>query len=309
VEEGVGVGLRAVVLTLSLMVPGRVAAQEVDAPVPDDVVVTALVPAAPGDLDTSFSGDGTVLTDLSLTAYALVLQPDGKIVVAAGSPAFALVRYLPNGTLDPTFSGDGTVLTDFRASGAARALALQPDGKIVVAGTAAGDFALARYLPNGTLDPTFSSEGTVLTDFGVSFAEGHALAMQPKDGRLVAAGISSPPSGAPKLALVRYHAIDCGGVVVTRVGTVGNDALTGTPGRDVIQGLGGNNLISGLGSTDLLCGGFGNDTISGGDGNDTLLGSPGDDALTGGAGTDSCDGGPQVHGDTATSCEGVIRVP
>lgn len=256
-EEGVGVGLRAVVLTLSLMVPGRVAAQEVDAPVPDDVVVTALVPAAPGDLDTSFSGDGTVLTDLSLTAYALVLQPDGKIVVAAGSPAFALVR----------------------------------------------------YLPNGTLDPTFSSEGTVLTDFGVSFAEGHALAMQPKDGRLVAAGISSPPSGAPKLALVRYHAIDCGGVVVTRVGTVGNDALTGTPGRDVIQGLGGNNLISGLGSTDLLCGGFGNDTISGGDGNDTLLGSPGDDALTGGAGTDSCDGGPQVHGDTATSCEGVIRVP
>ena len=85
--------------------------------------------------------------------------------------------------------------TDFGSGSAdfALALALQPDGKIVVAGmsTASGsyDFALARYLPNGTLDTTFSGDGTVLTDFGSGSRDwAYALALQP-DGKIVVAGI------------------------------------------------------------------------------------------------------------------------
>ena len=129
-----------------------------------------------GTLDSTFGGDGTVLTTFGSGrddhATALALQPDGKIVVAGGSNgAFALARYLPNGTLDPTFSGDGKVLTDF--GGVANALAIQPNnGRLVVAGwsTARGntDFALARYLPNGTLDATFGGDGTVRTTSGVA---------------------------------------------------------------------------------------------------------------------------------------------
>jgi uncharacterized delta-60 repeat protein len=118
-----------------------------------------------GDLDPSFGGHGTVLTDFDGgspdTLAALALQPDGKIVVAGWSDAsydFAVARYLPNGTPDGTFRSHGTVLTNFGSSGfdEAFALALQADGKIVVAGDSAAsgtnDFALARYLSNGSLD-------------------------------------------------------------------------------------------------------------------------------------------------------------
>jgi len=134
-----------------------------------------------GDLDTSFGGDGTVVTDFGSGSYdqatALALQPDGKIVAAgsstaSGSQDFALARYLPTGTLDISFGGDGKVLTDFGSGSEAFAVAmtLQPDGKIVVAGrcTAGGTsaFALARYLPNGSLDASFSGDGRVCTDFG-----------------------------------------------------------------------------------------------------------------------------------------------
>ena len=117
-------------------------------------------------------------------ATAVALQADGKIVAAGptSDPSidfragnFALARYHPNGTLDTTFSGDGQVITDFGGDEQATAVALQPDGKIVVAGwsvisstTGLPDFALARYLPNGTLDTTFSGDGLVTTQSAVA---------------------------------------------------------------------------------------------------------------------------------------------
>jgi uncharacterized delta-60 repeat protein len=225
---------------------------------------------------------------------------------ASGSYDFALARYLPNGTLDASFSGDGTVLTNFGGESfdVAAALALQPDGKIVVAGQsdASGsyDFALARYLPNGTLDATFGSDGTVLNNFsGDSFDAARALALQPRDGRLVVAS-PADASGHNGFALARYHAITCSGVVVTQVGTAGNDTIVGTPGNDVIFGFAGNDRIDGLGGDDILCGGTGNDTLRGGSGNDLLSGGPG---------TDKCDGGSPGSGDTASGCEQVTGVP
>jgi uncharacterized delta-60 repeat protein len=83
-------------------------------------------------------------------AGALVLQPDGKLVAAGRACAnfacdFALARYLPDGSLDPTFGVEGKVTTDLGGDNQAGALVLQPDGKLVVAGGAGGDFALARY--------------------------------------------------------------------------------------------------------------------------------------------------------------------
>jgi uncharacterized delta-60 repeat protein len=260
-----------------------------------------------GTLDQTFGSDGKVLTDFGGfdEALAVGIYPDGKIVVSGSADLgdFALARYRANGALDNSFSGDGKVTTDFGGTfESARALALQLDGRIVVAGVsdASGgrDFALARYNTNGTLDQTFGSDGKVTTDFGGIFDEGYALAIQPRDGRLVVAGVSNASDPAD-FALARYHAITCGGVVVTRIGTNRSETIMGTSGNDVIYGFGGNDTILGLGGNDILCGGTGNDTLRGGDG---------DDMLRGGSGTDTCDGGAHVNGDQAFDCENVTGV-
>jgi uncharacterized delta-60 repeat protein len=274
-----------------------------------------------GTLDTTFgpSHTGKIITDFGgvAKARALVIQPDSKIVVAGvswtvivdedGNPiefiaVFALARYTATGALDTTFSSDGKVTADLGRGDRdeAYALTFQVDGKIIVAGTsfdAAGDsdVALVRYNTNGTLDMSFNSDGKVTTDLsGGNYDFTRAVAIQPRDGRIVVAAFSSDG-----FALARYHAITCGGVVVTRIGTAGNDTIVGTNGPDVIYGFGGNDTILGLGGNDLLCGGTGNDTLRGGDG---------DDMLRGGAGTDSCDGGAHVNGDEAFDCESVTGV-
>ena len=151
----------------------------------------------------TFGPGGKVTTKrrASGSAFALALQPDGKIVVAGDAGGtfafekrtFVLARYTSNGRLDLTFGTGGKVTTDFGGdtSASASALAIQSDGKIVVAGSAGpgggtGDFALARYHPDGSLDLTFGTAGKVTTDFGDS-AGASALALRP-DGRIVVAG-------------------------------------------------------------------------------------------------------------------------
>jgi uncharacterized delta-60 repeat protein len=122
--------------------------------------------------DPSFGTDGTVLTDFALESFSspeIVIQPDGRIIVACsldGPRRFGLGRYALDGTLDPTFGEGGKVRTRFRAGSAARAVALQRDGKIVAAGSAGGDFAVARYTPGGTLDQSFGGGGRVTTPLG-----------------------------------------------------------------------------------------------------------------------------------------------
>ncbi|MGQ0593414.1 MAG: hypothetical protein ACT4QB_12435 [Gammaproteobacteria bacterium] len=148
-------------------------------------------PAASGDLDPSFDGDGKVLTDVRGhdTAYALVVQSDGKLVVAGAKDAFSssadfvLARYNPDGSLDSSFGNGGRVVTDFGAPDRAFDLVLQPDGKLVVAGgNNAGDLILARYNPGGTLDASFGVGGlVVITD---ACCGARDLVLQP-DGKLV----------------------------------------------------------------------------------------------------------------------------
>jgi uncharacterized delta-60 repeat protein len=152
-----------------------------------------------GSLDPTFDGDGKVTTDINSSSYdvawSLILQTDGKIVVAGSSEHyFALARYNPNGSLDSTFDGDGKMTNLVGATGGAVALVLQGDGKFVVAGYAFNgndyDFALIRYNTNGSLDSTFDGDGKVLTNFSSgSTEEAYDLALQ-LDGKIVVTGSS-----------------------------------------------------------------------------------------------------------------------
>src|SRR5262249_27008903 len=114
------------------------------------------------------------------------------------------------GTLDLSFGAKGKVSTVFAGAlnGVAQATALQSDGKIVAAGSANSasgtQFALARYQPDGSLDPTFGGGGQVLTNFGGSaFAGG--VVIQP-DGKIVAVGTSVGGTSPPRMAVARYNA-------------------------------------------------------------------------------------------------------
>ena len=135
-----------------------------------------------GSLDPSFDGDGrfTYAAGRSSSANALALQPDGKIILGgvAGIVSgperndFVAARLSPDGSLDPSFDGDGLVTVAFAGSSSANALALQPDGKIVLAGVTRGVsdsdhdyFAAARLSPDGSLDPSFDGDGLVTLDF------------------------------------------------------------------------------------------------------------------------------------------------
>src|SRR6185312_12779398 len=178
------------------------------------VVCLAASPAsaAAGDLDGAFGTGGTVTTDFAGNgdeARAVAVQPDGKIVAAGGALGatvdFALVRYRPDGTLDATFGTGGKVTTDFGSAEQAFAVAVQPDGKIVVAGGGATGFELARYNADGSLDGTFGAGGKVTTRFGLGlpFTRAHAIVLQP-DGKIVVAGTATSAT-APDFGLARYN--------------------------------------------------------------------------------------------------------
>jgi uncharacterized delta-60 repeat protein len=133
-----------------------------------------------GTLDTTFSGNGKVITPFLSggTIYDVAIGSDGKVVTAGGAAGergnakFAIARYNPDGTPDTTFGGDGKVTTDLSKPtnhdagfDAAYAIAPQADGKIVAAGVAAGGrFGLARFNPDGTLDTSFSGDGMSTTN-------------------------------------------------------------------------------------------------------------------------------------------------
>jgi uncharacterized delta-60 repeat protein/uncharacterized repeat protein (TIGR01451 family) len=178
--------------------------------------------AAPGALDPTFGTGGEVTTDFggSDTVRAVAVQTDGKIVAAglSGAGDFALARYNVDGSLDSTFGSGGKVTTDFGGFDAAFGLVVQPDGRIVAAGQGGGgNFALARYNADGSLDPTFGSGGKVTTAIGGALG----VALQP-DGKIVAVGGGGPASD---FVAARYNpdgtldtSFGSGGVVTTDLG-------------------------------------------------------------------------------------------
>ncbi|MFT3896268.1 MAG: delta-60 repeat domain-containing protein [Thermomonas sp.] len=176
-----------------------------------------------GTIDATFGTNGRVTTDfpgLAAEASAVLVQPDGKILVAGGAyPLFVflgnmeLARYNPDGSLDAGFGDGGIVTTVFPHGSYASALALQPDGKILAAGTdyvnfssdasSDTDFAIARYEPNGSPDFSFGSGGQVATDFERLNDDAFAVLVRP-DGRIVAVGSSRDPLSDYDFAAVRY---------------------------------------------------------------------------------------------------------
>ena len=192
---------------------------------------------ADGTLDDTFgtvvSGStrsGKQTTDFASgldVAYAVAVQSDGKIVAAGKSAAlFGLARYNANGVLDTSFSSDGKVTTDIASGGTdiAYAMEVQSNGKLVLAGQGGGDFGLARYNADGTLDDTFGEvvsantrSGKVTTDFASGTDQAYAVTVQ-SNGKIVAAGYGGLTATSRDFALARYNA---NGTLDTGFGTGG----------------------------------------------------------------------------------------
>ncbi|MBA2555881.1 MAG: hypothetical protein H0V12_00800 [Chloroflexi bacterium] len=174
---------------------------------------------AAGRPDPTFGTGGKVVTEFLGDGFAtaLVLQPDGRIVAAgeARAPAdptrFALARYTASGRLDGTFGSGGKVTTAWDTSASAADVALQPDGRIIAAGSATSrnadyDFAIARYTATGRLDPGFGDRGQIVTNFaGRSTDEALAVTIYPDD-RVIVAGSTGPHDLDGDFALARYLA-------------------------------------------------------------------------------------------------------
>jgi uncharacterized delta-60 repeat protein len=209
-----------------------------------------------GSLDTNLTAGGTVTTRIGSgddRAYAVALQPDGKYV-AAGSTwngsswDFALVRERTDGSPDSGFGTGGAVVTAIGpGDGEARAIAVQPNGRLVVAGFSWNgsnrDFALVRYNQDGSPDASFGSGGVVTTPIGSGDDQAYAVLVQ-RDGRIVATGSTSTGS-TDEFALVRYAAdgtpdptFGVGGVVTTPI-------ATGSVARAVIQQRDGRLIVAG----------------------------------------------------------------
>ena len=217
--------------------------------------------AAEGDLDPFFGNAGIVTTTFSAFgdyASAIAIQPDGRIVVvgvsAAEGPAdFAVARYNTDGSPDDNFGVKGKTTTDFYGNlDQANAVAIQADGRIVVAGISGfnglnGNFALARYMPDGSPDNSFGIGGKVITDFAGNSDQISGIAIQ-SDGYIVAAGRASINNN-PDFAVARYDsqgALDAnfgsGGKVTTDFfGTANGDSAAAvviqSDGRIVVAGF------------------------------------------------------------------------
>ncbi len=174
-----------------------------------------------GTLDNSFGTNGKVITDFQQHdyAYAIALQPDGKIILAGYSSLpmnpghnylFALSRYNTNGTLDNTFGIGGLDTFDFGFSTSydetGWTMVLQADGKIIVAGNhfnSNNDFAVVRFNTDGSPDNTFGTGGKVMTDLGKQDGI-FGVALQ-NDGKIVVCGFSGLVPLQNDFALARYN--------------------------------------------------------------------------------------------------------
>jgi uncharacterized delta-60 repeat protein len=163
-------------------------------------------------LDASFGTGGKVITSfggVNEAARSVAVQTDGKIVVAGsralnGNNDFALARYNRDGTLDAGFGAGGRAITDFGSPfDFASSVAVQADGRIIAAGYVNGDFGLARYNADGTLDRGFGANGTAATSFGGTTQGIASVALQ-GDGKIVAAGTANL-DGTFGFALARYN--------------------------------------------------------------------------------------------------------
>jgi uncharacterized delta-60 repeat protein len=291
---------------------------------------------APNDLeDTSVGPIGSFTHPEGLPgdnrAAAVASLPDGSYLVAGSTNALGSSDMLVNlvgGT--GAFGQNDMVTVDLGGSDSASAMAVQPDGKIVLAGNTStagsnNQIAVVRLLPNGQLDTSFGKNGIAIPNLSaLGKPTADAVSLEP-NGDIVVGGFVRPAGTGThnEFLFVRLHGDavtggtggtgggsgggggggtggpgsggtavpHCHGLKATIVGTSANDKLTGTPKRDVIVGLAGNDRISGAGGNDVICAGAGNDRVFGGPGSDVLDGGGGNDNLQGQAGNDNLQGG------------------
>lgn len=170
----------------------------------------------PGTLDTSFGNGGTLTTDLqtsSAEATAIIQLPDGRLLAAGHTLTGAnydpvLAMYLANGDLDPSFGEGGLVRVDLDQGGGIQALAVRPDGRILMAGAAAGaedgNAIVLQFLDDGTPDPDFGSAGYVTHSIPGGDVSPRAMVLRP-DGGIVLTG-SQFVGSIPHLMFIALHA-------------------------------------------------------------------------------------------------------
>jgi uncharacterized delta-60 repeat protein len=205
-----------------------------------------------GNLDQSFGSGGRASVDFGTNADAvndIAIQPDGKIILAGEGNGFEVARLQPNGSLDSTFGNGGKTTVTFKGGDSAQRLALQPDGKIVIAG-------VGNVLPN--------------TDLALARLQGDP-----------GGAAANAKCAGKKATIIGTNAKD------KLKGTKKRDVIAGLGGKDTLKGLKGNDILCGGKGKDKLLGGPGNDKLLGQQGKDFLKGGPGKkDKLNGGPGKD-----------------------
>jgi uncharacterized delta-60 repeat protein len=224
-----------------------------------------------GTVDSTFAVNGIATNTSSNFGADIIQQSDGKLVITGGVSGFGKInfftyRYLPDGSIDPSFAQNGVStfsITD--GSDNARKLALQSDGKIVVAGEASGGTSngliLVRYLPNGTLDNTFGNNGIVILAIGnPTSLTCEALAIQ-QDGKILVGGRDN------NFLLIRYNSdgtldmpFGVNGVVTNTAGS-GKSIAVLSDGKILMAG-GPNSTLLRFNSNGSIDNTFGNNGIA-----------------------------------------------
>jgi uncharacterized delta-60 repeat protein len=236
--------------------------------------------AHPGDLDTTFGSGGKKTVNFGGTdaARAVLVQPNGRVVAAGGggpASSFCVVRLRSaNGTLDPTFGSGGKRVVDLGSDDeSVYGAALQPDGKIVLAGDSRLQPAVVRLKANGALDTTFDGDGKKLFSWG-AIGRVTAVVVAP-NGKILLGGFSGPEGGNIQVArMTAKGALDttfgAGGIATVDFGATefGAAIARQADGRILVAGQSsaGGAVIARLRATGVL------DTDFGGDGRVTLPG-------------------------------------
>ncbi|HEX6430837.1 MAG TPA: T9SS type A sorting domain-containing protein [Niastella sp.] len=207
--------------------------------------------AQPGSLDPMFNASGTPgfrihnpsgLPDVYDFATAMAFTSDGKLLVAGriqNPDSFLVARYTIDGALDVTFGTGGVVRVNSESNNSARAygMALQSDGKIVLAGwnwPTTKDFCVMRFNADGTFDNSFGTGGKVTTPIGSGNDQARNVAIQ-SDGKIVVTGFSVNAAGNADYVVVRYTAT---GALDGSFGTGGSGiVITDINGFDIPEGI------------------------------------------------------------------------
>jgi uncharacterized delta-60 repeat protein/uncharacterized repeat protein (TIGR01451 family) len=214
-------------------------------------LLAALTPA--GGLDAGFGNGGLVTLDVGdgdATVRSLVVQPDGKLLVAGttdagGDGGGVIARFLPDGTPDAGFSTDGIARLGI-PGGIVEDVALQADGKIVAAGSVdtgsptAADSVIARFRPGGAHDPGFGDDGIARRSLGGAAADRLTGVGLAPGGAIVAAGLES--SGTPGVVATRVAGGDSSDPALAMTAEALGDLVTFTVtatnrGADPAQGV------------------------------------------------------------------------